>query len=373
MGAVKPFVNLGPGDAIRTEMEHYEWTQATLAEALGVSEKHVSELLNNKVQMTYEMAILLSHAFKQSPEFWLNLDRQYRQRQQARATGTDVVEQRMRVMRFLPVSSLRKAGILPRNPTQLVPGVVQLFNGTMPEFEAWEQNAAACFRRSSKPEISMLASVAWIETAKALLGKRPQLQTAYQADALIKIAQDLGMLSRLDNGPEMFVARLKEAGVDFLYLPHFEKTFIDGASLWLDEKNRPVIVYTARFDRNDHFWFTMAHEIGHLLLHRDKANQPFVDAKLLEARESGTSLEAQADDFAKSYLRMEEIIRFFDNGQRVSHAKVERCAAILNLHEGIVVGCLQHEGRLSYKNLNKCKVPGLRVALAQFGGLPMTA
>ena len=42
----------------------------------------------------------------------------------------------------------------------------------------------------------------------------------------------------------------------------------DGACFF--QEDNPVIVYTGRYDRVDNFWFTLAHEIAHVLLHLDK-------------------------------------------------------------------------------------------------------
>lgn len=70
----KPFIKLGPGDSIKEEMEFYGWTQKDLAEILDISEKHLSQLINNKIEMTAKMAQLLSVVFKQSPEYWLKLE-----------------------------------------------------------------------------------------------------------------------------------------------------------------------------------------------------------------------------------------------------------------------------------------------------------
>jgi len=79
----RPFINVGPGDSIREELKHYGWEQKDLADIMGMTEKHISQLVRNKVPVTYETACQLSKAFKQTPQFWLNLDANYRQRLQA--------------------------------------------------------------------------------------------------------------------------------------------------------------------------------------------------------------------------------------------------------------------------------------------------
>lgn len=74
----KPYIKLGLGDSIKEELEFYGWKQKDLAKILGCSEKHISQLINNNVPITFEMACQLSQVFKQSPQFWINLDKQFR-------------------------------------------------------------------------------------------------------------------------------------------------------------------------------------------------------------------------------------------------------------------------------------------------------
>jgi len=67
-----------PGRIIR---EHYAGPLALkvtdLAEALGVSRKTVSKILNERGAITPDMALRLSRAFDTTPQLWLNLQRNY--------------------------------------------------------------------------------------------------------------------------------------------------------------------------------------------------------------------------------------------------------------------------------------------------------
>jgi len=51
-------------------------TQAVLAEAMGVQRKHVNELCNNRRNVTAATALILARVFGNSPDFWLNAQRQ---------------------------------------------------------------------------------------------------------------------------------------------------------------------------------------------------------------------------------------------------------------------------------------------------------
>lgn len=62
-----------PGEILLEDfIKPYELTQTMLAERLGVSRKHISEIVHGKKPITDDMALRLSKFFKVSPEFWLN-------------------------------------------------------------------------------------------------------------------------------------------------------------------------------------------------------------------------------------------------------------------------------------------------------------
>lgn len=78
---IKPFINIGPGEIIKLEMKELNWTQKDLAEILNLSLKTINQIIKNKQPITIDTAFLLSQVFHSSPEFWLNLDKNFRLRQ----------------------------------------------------------------------------------------------------------------------------------------------------------------------------------------------------------------------------------------------------------------------------------------------------
>jgi addiction module HigA family antidote len=56
-------------------MEPMGLTQGSLAEAMGVSRKHVNELCNDRRSVTAPTALILGRVFGNSPDFWLNMQR----------------------------------------------------------------------------------------------------------------------------------------------------------------------------------------------------------------------------------------------------------------------------------------------------------
>lgn len=61
-----------PGETIKElYMNDYNLTIAKLALMLGISRKHLSNIINCKVPISTEVALKLAKCFKTSPEIWL--------------------------------------------------------------------------------------------------------------------------------------------------------------------------------------------------------------------------------------------------------------------------------------------------------------
>lgn len=67
-----------PGEILQEEfMEPYHISSYRLAKDTGLSQTAIGEIIHGKRAITVRTAFLLSQAFGTSPEFWLNLQRDY--------------------------------------------------------------------------------------------------------------------------------------------------------------------------------------------------------------------------------------------------------------------------------------------------------
>lgn len=65
-----------PGAIIREDyMEPLSLTVTALAAHLGISRKHLSQVLHEKSSVTSGLALRLARAFDTTPDLWLNLQR----------------------------------------------------------------------------------------------------------------------------------------------------------------------------------------------------------------------------------------------------------------------------------------------------------
>jgi HTH-type transcriptional regulator/antitoxin HigA len=114
---------------------------------------------------------------------------------------------------------------------------------------------------------------------------------------------------------------------------------VDGAAFLLE--GVPIIGMTLRRDTVDNFWFTLLHEIGHVILHyRAGLHTGFFDDT-----ETSTvdEIEQEANSFASNVLIPEEQWKRSPVRITKSPAVVERFAKELGINPAIVFGRIQKE------------------------------
>jgi HTH-type transcriptional regulator/antitoxin HigA len=80
-----------------------------------MSLKSVNKLIKNKQSITIETAKLLSSAFGQSPQYWTNLDSNYRIRLKDETAKEKNVETKATIFRYMPVKEMMKKGWIKRS------------------------------------------------------------------------------------------------------------------------------------------------------------------------------------------------------------------------------------------------------------------
>ena len=349
---IKPFINIGPGHVIKEDLEALNWTQWDLAEIIGMSEKTVSKILNNKTLITFGTARLLSKAFGQSTRFWMNLDAKYRLWEHEENSREKSVEKLAGVYKYMPVKEMIKKGWLSYylRPDDLIEQVKSFWN--IPDSNlSFMNKPSACFKKSDAfTRYEKYYALTWLQMAKKSAGF---FKTgAYSKSRLNKLADKFTQYTREADGITIFLKELERVGVAFYILSHLQKTYLDGAAF--ENEGRPIIVYTARHDRLDNFWFTLAHEIAHVLLHLSDGRGEYLDR--MDQERSGRE-EEQADAFALKMIKAREIIDYCAPfKQYISVARVRQCAQAIQVGEALVVGVLQYCGVVPYRNLNRFKI-----------------
>jgi HTH-type transcriptional regulator/antitoxin HigA len=170
----------------------------------------------------------------------------------------------------------------------------------------------------------------------------------FDRTALAELLDKLRELTTVDDprvwSPDL-VQSCSHVGVAVVIEPETTGARINGAARWLTP-TKALVQLSLRHRWNDIFWFTLFHELGHLLLHPKR--ETFLNDV---GRHSG--VEQEADAFASQVLipRRREVQLAHLN----TPADVREFAAELRIAPGIVVGRLQHDGRWPFNRGNDLK------------------
>ena len=96
---MKDLTNIHPGEILEKEfLEPLEITAYKLSKSIGVQQTRISLIIKGEKGITADTAIRFSKFFGTSPEFWMNLQREYDLRK-ARIEIKDIVDH------IVPISS----------------------------------------------------------------------------------------------------------------------------------------------------------------------------------------------------------------------------------------------------------------------------
>ncbi|OUL35991.1 addiction module antidote protein, HigA family [Nostoc sp. T09] len=331
-----------PGKILHREIEARGWTQKDLAEIMGRPIQTINEIIRGTKQITPETAIELSQALGTSPEFWTNLEAKYRLHLAGKETKELDIARKSRLYSIVPISELIKHQWIQQ--TESIDDLEQqvckfLGISTLDESPQLVVN----FRYSQHQQPEIASQLAWIKRVENLA--KQQTITIFDRkkleDAIPKILACAEQVEAVVQIPKL----LTDLGVHFVVVPHLSKTYLDGAAFYLNEN--PVVALTLRYDRIDSFWFTLMHELAHIV-----AGHQGVYLDNLDVLEDNDE-EREANEKAADWLiESQAFDNFVSKTQKYfSRQAIEEFARTHRRYAGIILGRLQHDKLVPHKNL----------------------
>jgi HTH-type transcriptional regulator/antitoxin HigA len=336
-----------PGDTIADILNERAISLSTFAQLIGESPDDAKSLLEGRAAITISIARLLERVLGGSVEFWMSRDFLYRE-QTARlnSSGQQWVAE-------LPLGDMIKFGWLKPvpHPSKHVDACLRFFD--VPSVSAWHVKYSAlqevaAFRTSPSFDSRPAAVAAWLRQGEIEGGAvkcGPWNPVAFQISL-----SDIRQLTR-QKDPHRFLPELQKIcaanGVAVVIVRAPSGCRASGATWFLSPK-KALLLLSFRHLSDDQFWFSFFHEAGHLLLHG-------IQRFFLEGVETTrTTEEQEANDFAARTLVPPEF-QYSMLGLRLNSHEVIRFARRIGVAPGIVVGQLQHYGRISHNQLNGLK------------------
>jgi len=323
-----------PIDAILFVMDQQKLKRKDLIPIIG-SQSKVSEVLNQKRPLSLAMMRNLQDKLNIPAEVLLQ----------------DPKKEKIPELKFsyrdYPVSEMFKLGYFPEKSklSQVKEYFEEVMSDLFSSFGDGMPTPVYCKQSFRKMVPSMNAIFAW--QAQILKKISYEKVDKFNLSALDdNFIEKLLALSIDETGPLLVKDYLKTYGVHFITETNLSKTYVDGAAFKaLDDK--PVVALSLRHDRIDNFWFTLIHELGHVIKHlySKSNNKSFFDNTNSTSKKCISPVEKEANRFAMEYLIPSTKIKDYklSDFSLWSNCKIMTTAKEINRSPAILAGRIRYE------------------------------
>lgn len=330
-----------PIEAIKFVMDQRGLKQADLVEFIG-SRPRVSEILSGKRNLTLSMIRSLHEGLRIPAEILI-------------ADGSSLPKGGEAVdWDSFPVREIVKRGWVSSDfdyKTQSEEIVRDLI-AQAGYADDYNQDTAACFRQGAcrGKSASTQAMFTWLLAARAQ-ARKIKCDIVFQRGEIDEsFISKVAHLSVLSNAPLVARDFLLKKGIKLVVVEHLDKTHVDGAII-IDPEGTPIVTLSLRYDRLDNFWFTLAHELAHLVLgHVYEVDELCIVDDIESIFSSTDEREREASRVATKSLIPTDLWEGHRARQTARIKDVNELARKADIHPAIVAGRIRFE-RNNYRIL----------------------
>ena len=346
----KDLIAFHPGQYVEELIEDYNVTQKEFAERLGVSAKTISKLVNAEESISKETAHKLAKLSGVSMQTWLNLQNTYDVKVAEIVEQKELEEGREKeICEMIDFKYFKEEGYVPDKRYSLKEKIIELRKilgvASLEKFSSFNNQVSYRNTREFTTK-SIVNSNIMLELASKKA--RDTTTTKLNRRKLERSLPALRKLTRQDPAvfPQHLYDILLDCGVVLVGLPALPNANLNGATKKFGNGSA-LLLLTDRNKVSDIFWFSLFHEIGHILENDFSSD----DGNGELYRRS----EERADQFAKDLLiRPEDYQAFVEKGN-FDKSDILDFAEAIDIHPSIVLGRLQNEGILSFDRYRELK------------------
>jgi HTH-type transcriptional regulator / antitoxin HigA len=346
-----------PGETLLDILEERSLSQAELSERTGRPLKTINEIIRGKTALTPDTAIQLERVLRIPAEFWNQREANYRaylasSKEQERLNSYGKWVGQFPVREMVNRKWIPECG---RDKIAQAIALLNFFGVATPEqwTEGWTKHRLA-FRTSKKHITKIGPTSVWLRRGEI---EAEQVDCKpFNRNKLIENLPKIKALTR-ESDPQKFLPTLRElyaeAGVAVVLVRSLPGVPISGASKWLNPQ-KAMIQLSVRGKSDDLFWFTVFHELNHILHHSKKEMSFNLDGE----KAQDTPEEHEADtNTGEQFIPSTRLDDWIKNTPVLSAGEITKFAKEMGVSPGIVVGRLQFIKKISFSSqLNTLKV-----------------
>lgn len=343
-----------PGEYLEEVIRELGMSKEELAKRMNRPAPKLSAIFKGDKSITPDTALQLEKVVGVPAHIWTGLEAEYRLTQARRQEARE--QQRLKeeshLVKCFCYADLVRLGMAEKRtrPIEKVLELQKFFGVTSLKTVCNLRRYQVAFRSANRKR-SPEAVAAWLRIGELQAQKRDC--ASFQKTKLRGALNHIRNMTR--QSPVQFQSVLQQiladSGVALVLCPHLRGTFAHGAIFWL-VRDKAVVMMTLRYKWADIFWFTLFHELGHILLH----NRQIVILEGEDGDQASNQLEAEADRFAADTLIPLSKYKEFIKTRRFYPQDIERFASSIGISSGIVVGRLQKDDYLAPSWHNSLRV-----------------
>ncbi len=347
LGSFSPDWISPPGNTIAQILREREMSTFEFAMEIEQSLDDVQALLDGRAPISIATARQLARVLGASVEFWMSRDCQYRD------NAARLTLNHKEWLSELPVGEMVKYNWMSAipEPSMAIATCLRYFD--VPSLSVWRTKYERLsdhyvFRKSNAAESRPAAVAAWLRQGEI---EAAQIDCSnWDRELLETSLPRMRSLTKIKD-PKVFIPKLQElcakCGVAVVIVRAPSGCPASGATRFLPNGNA-LLQLSFRYLKDDHFWFSFFHEIGHLLLHGEAGF--FIEGD----KSSDSPEERAANDFAADVLVPTEFKDELMKLRADAHS-VMKFAVHVGVSAGIIVGQLQHLEVIGHERLNHLK------------------
>lgn len=332
-------VAIHPGEYIKDELDFRNLSQKEFALRMQRPNTKINQLINGNLDINDDTAIRLEKVLGISAKNWLNLQMNYN------LTKAYLSEKASRTAQYHYLKSIEYKQLVDLEILPPAKDKAEKILNLQKHLEVNTLDAVEIvyehlFRSSPRTKFYPLIIAIWLKWGQSFADK-----IELQRFDCRKLANTIPKLKELSRKPEItqeLVGVLNKAGVGVIITPLIKNCQVNGAVYKFG--SNPIIQINDRRKWLDTFWFTVFHEIAHILLHFKRKKNPI----LIDYDGIVSSEEVEANNWACNALIPSDEYRKFvaEKKSFFTENAIVDIAAKLGVHPGIVVGRLQFDNYL---------------------------
>lgn len=339
---------INPGAELEKMLSETGISRKELSQRINVSEKHICTVINGRKGISSDFARKLGYIFKDTA-YWLNLQAKYDEEQIREKEKYSISEEEIQLLKPLHdiTDYFVEQGYM-HNDCGDVAIVLQLREllgvSDLLFIPNVTYNAAYRAQLSTNIKVNPYVLFAWQrlcekETEKITISETLNKKKLQNFIPKIKSM----MFGSIEDGISDLQNIFADCGIAFQVVKNFRGAPVQGF-IKETSNGRLILCLTIRGKRADRFWFTLFHEIAHIL-NGDYKNR-FVDFD---------SVQGEAEIIADTYARdtlidSEDYKNFIHSDKFLSWIGIKRFAEKINVQPFIVLGRLQNDGLLEWSD-----------------------